>query len=86
MCCFNHLIIKLVFSQLLSSILDIFLACNMSTLEGINSFRRLELQIFDFERINAKFSVNRINVFDAAAHLFFAKSSLTDFFNFKLNP
>jgi hypothetical protein len=79
---------KLVFSQLLSSILDISLECTTSTLEDITNVGnvgQLQLKIFDFERINIKLSANRINVFDAAAH-FFAKSSFTVFSQFRVNP
>jgi hypothetical protein len=70
---------KLVISQLLSSILDISLECTINTLENINNFGRLQLKIFDFERMNTKLSDNPINVFDAAAHMFFAKSSFSKF-------
>ncbi len=77
---------KLVFSQLNSFILDNSLACTVSTLEKINNFRQLQQQIFDFERIDTKLIANRVNVFDAAAHMFFASLSLTDFSKFKLNP
>ncbi len=76
---------NLVFSHLLSFTLDISLACTVSTLEDINNFGRLELKIFNFERINIKLSAYRINVFDAAAHKFFVKSSFTGFSEFKVN-